>query len=161
MNGWASGGGRSEIYCGRLSWCFDVETPRTLWQHVGSRGQVRGRHDRPTHQRRADAPAHQAGFDPIEQAFGKLKSYLREACARSQQELMEVIGEAMSTISTSDAVTSSSTAATGQWFNLYDRRFRLAPRGPREPVVQLVTGGYDDLGSRCRVLRGSSNGGIQ
>ena len=66
---------------------------------------------------------------------------------------MEVIGEAMSTISTSDAVTSSSTAATGQWFNLYDRRFRLAPRGPREPVVQLVTGGYDDLGSRCRVLR--------
>jgi transposase len=42
-------------------------------------------------------------FNPIEQAFSKLKSYLREACARSHQTLMEVIGEALRTISASDA----------------------------------------------------------
>jgi transposase len=41
-------------------------------------------------------------FDPIEQAFSKLKSYLRAACARSQDTLMELIGEALSTISASD-----------------------------------------------------------
>jgi hypothetical protein len=37
------------------------------------------------------------------QAFSKLKSYLRDACARSRQMLMEVIGEALSTNSASDA----------------------------------------------------------
>ena len=41
--------------------------------------------------------------DPIEQAFSKIKSYLREACARSQDKLMEIIGEALSTITASDA----------------------------------------------------------
>jgi transposase len=32
-------------------------------------------------------------FNPIEQAFSKLKSRFREACARSQQTLIELIGE--------------------------------------------------------------------
>ncbi len=45
-----------------------------------------------------------SGFQPHrEQAFSKLKSYLREACARSHETLMEVIGEALCTISASDA----------------------------------------------------------
>jgi transposase len=48
-------------------------------------------------------PPYSPDFNPIEGAFSKLKSYLRDACARSQQALMEVIGEALSTISTSDA----------------------------------------------------------
>jgi transposase len=48
-------------------------------------------------------PPYSPDFNPIEQAFSKLKSYLREACARSRQMLMEVIGEALSTISASDA----------------------------------------------------------
>ena len=48
-------------------------------------------------------PPYSPDFNPIEQAFSKLKSYLRDACARSQRALMEVIGEALSTISTSDA----------------------------------------------------------
>jgi transposase len=48
-------------------------------------------------------PPYSPDFNPIEQAFSKLKSYLREACARSQQRLMEVIGQALSTITTSDA----------------------------------------------------------
>ena len=48
-------------------------------------------------------PPYSPDFNPIEQAFSKLKSYLREVCARSQDMLMEVIGEALSTISASDA----------------------------------------------------------
>jgi transposase len=49
-------------------------------------------------------PPYSPDFNPIEQAFSKLKSYLREACARSQQTLMEVIGQALSTITASDAL---------------------------------------------------------
>jgi transposase len=48
-------------------------------------------------------PPYSPDFNPIEQAFSKIKSYLREACARSQQTLMEVIGEALHTITASDA----------------------------------------------------------
>jgi transposase len=48
-------------------------------------------------------PPYSPDFNPIEQAFSKLKSYLREACARSQDMLMEVIGEALRTITASDA----------------------------------------------------------
>jgi transposase len=48
-------------------------------------------------------PPYSPDFNPIEQAFSKLKSYLREACARSQQRLMEVIGQALIVLSASDA----------------------------------------------------------
>jgi transposase len=48
-------------------------------------------------------PPYSPDFNPIEGAFSKLKSYLRGACARTQQTLMEVIGQALSTISASDA----------------------------------------------------------
>jgi transposase len=48
-------------------------------------------------------PPYSPDFNPIEQAFSKLKSYLRAVCARTQQTLMEVIGQALSTISASDA----------------------------------------------------------
>jgi transposase len=48
-------------------------------------------------------PSYSPDFNPIEQAFSKLKSYLREACARSYETLTEVIGEALRTISASDA----------------------------------------------------------
>jgi transposase len=48
-------------------------------------------------------PPYSPDYNPIEQAFSKLKSYLREACARSQQRLMDLIGEALSKISASDA----------------------------------------------------------
>jgi transposase len=48
-------------------------------------------------------PSYSPDFNPIEQAFSKLKSYLREACARSHETLMNVIGEALRTISASDA----------------------------------------------------------
>jgi transposase len=55
---------------------------------------------------RADLPAALPSpeYNPIEGAFSKLKSYLRAACARTQQTLMDlIIGQALSTISASDA----------------------------------------------------------
>jgi transposase len=48
-------------------------------------------------------PSYSPDFNPIEQAFSKLKSYLREACARSHEMLVEVIGDALGTISASEA----------------------------------------------------------
>jgi transposase len=48
-------------------------------------------------------PPYSPDFNPIEQAFSKLKSYLRAACARSRDALMELIGEALRTITVSDA----------------------------------------------------------
>ena len=48
-------------------------------------------------------PSYSPDFNPIEQAFSKLKSYLREACARSHETLIDVLGEALRTISASDA----------------------------------------------------------
>jgi transposase len=48
-------------------------------------------------------PPYSPDFNPIEQAFSKLKSYLRAACARTKDTLMKVIGEALSTITVSDA----------------------------------------------------------
>jgi transposase len=48
-------------------------------------------------------PPYSPDYNPIEQAFSKLKSYLRAACARTQQTLMKVIGQALRTITTSDA----------------------------------------------------------
>jgi transposase len=48
-------------------------------------------------------PPYSPDYNPIEQAFSKLKSYLREACARSPQTLVEIIGEALRTITVSDA----------------------------------------------------------
>jgi transposase len=47
-------------------------------------------------------PPYSPDFNPIVGAFSKLKSYLREACARSQKTLMEIIGQALRTITTSD-----------------------------------------------------------
>jgi transposase len=47
-------------------------------------------------------PPYSPDYNPIELAFSKIKSYLRAACARSQDTLIEVIGQALSTISASD-----------------------------------------------------------
>ena len=59
----------------------------------------------------------------IEQAYSKLKGYLRGACARSHETLMDVIGEALIVRSALRMPRTSSTiVATGQWFNLYDSR---------------------------------------
>jgi len=49
-------------------------------------------------------PPYSPDFNPIEQAFSKLKGYLRGACARSHEMLMELIGAALRKITISDAL---------------------------------------------------------
>ncbi|CAN5682223.1 hypothetical protein BH20ACT10_BH20ACT10_18420 [soil metagenome] len=48
-------------------------------------------------------PPYSPDFNPIEQAFSKIKSCLREASARVHGTLMEAIGEALRTITATDA----------------------------------------------------------
>lgn len=48
-------------------------------------------------------PAYSPDFNPIEQAFSKLKTYLRRVRARTQDALETAIGEALDTITATDA----------------------------------------------------------
>src|SRR5215216_583579 len=42
-------------------------------------------------------------YNPIEEAFSKIKEILRRACARTREALVEVLGEALSAVSLRDA----------------------------------------------------------
>ena len=48
-------------------------------------------------------PAYSPDLNPIEEAFSKIKSILRRAGARTKEALLEVLGEALSTVSAQDA----------------------------------------------------------
>jgi transposase len=48
-------------------------------------------------------PPYSPDFDPIEEAFAKIKSLLRKAEARSREALIEAIGQAISAVSARDA----------------------------------------------------------
>ncbi|MGA7672421.1 MAG: IS630 family transposase [Nitrolancea sp.] len=48
-------------------------------------------------------PAYSPDFNPIEQAFSKLKTQLRQAEARTQPALEDAIGSALATITSADA----------------------------------------------------------
>ena len=48
-------------------------------------------------------PAYSPDFNPIEEAFGKVKGMLRQAAARTKDALVDVLGEALSAISAQDA----------------------------------------------------------
>ena len=48
-------------------------------------------------------PAYSPDYNPIEEAFSKIKSLLRKAAARSKEALVEAIGAALSTIDPKDA----------------------------------------------------------
>ena len=69
-------------------------------------------------------PPYSPDFNPIEQAFSKIKGLLRRAEARTREALIEAMGIALCTVTARDARGSSSTAATARWVNRYDRRFR-------------------------------------
>lgn len=47
-------------------------------------------------------PPYSPDFNPIEQAFSKLKAYLRRAGERTREQLWEAIGAGLATITTSD-----------------------------------------------------------
>ena len=48
-------------------------------------------------------PAYSPDYNPIEEAFAKIKNLLRKAAARSKEALVEAIGVALSTIDPKDA----------------------------------------------------------
>ena len=48
-------------------------------------------------------PSYSPDFNPIEEAFSKIKNLLREAEARSREALLEVIGAVISAVSGQDA----------------------------------------------------------
>jgi DDE superfamily endonuclease len=48
-------------------------------------------------------PAYSPDFNPIEEAFSKIKGMVRRAGARTKEALVEVLGEALSAISARDA----------------------------------------------------------
>ena len=48
-------------------------------------------------------PAYSPDYNPIEEAFAKIKNLLRKAAARSKEALVEAIGVALSAVSAQDA----------------------------------------------------------
>ncbi len=48
-------------------------------------------------------PAYSPDLNPIEEAFSKIKALLRKAAARTREELVEAMGEALSAITPRDA----------------------------------------------------------
>ena len=48
-------------------------------------------------------PSYSPDYNPIEEAFAKIKNLLRQAVARSKEALIEAIGEALSAVSAQDA----------------------------------------------------------
>jgi transposase len=49
-------------------------------------------------------PAYSPDYNPIEEAFSKIKNLLRKAAARSKEALVEAIGQALSAITPEDAL---------------------------------------------------------
>src|SRR5215217_7536055 len=79
-------------------------------------------------------PAYSPDFNPIEEAFSKIKGMVRRAGARTKDALVEVLGEALSAVSAQDApeVTSSMPATTHEpnYCETCCKRLRGVPEGP-------------------------------
>ncbi len=66
-------------------------------------------------------PSYSPDYNPIEEAFSKIKEILGGACARTREALLEALGEALSAISSRDVPGgSSSTPVTILWINYYE-----------------------------------------
>ncbi len=63
-------------------------------------------------------PAYSPDLNPIEEAFSKVKAYLRKAAARMREALVEAMGQALSAITPRDAA---------GWFAHCGYRFRGQP----------------------------------
>jgi transposase len=66
-------------------------------------------------------PSYSPDYNPIEEAFSKIKQILRRGCARRGEALLEALGEALSAVSASGMPRdSSSTPVTILWVNYYE-----------------------------------------
>ena len=75
-------------------------------------------------------PPYSPGFNPIEEAFAKLKVLLRKAGARSREVLIEAMGWALEALTARDARNIFSIVATEHCINCYDRCSRGHAGGP-------------------------------
>ena len=48
-------------------------------------------------------PAYSPDYNPIEEAISKIKALLKKAAARTQEALIEAMGEALASVTTQDA----------------------------------------------------------
>jgi phosphopantetheine adenylyltransferase len=67
-------------------------------------------------------PSYPPDFNPIEEAFSKIKTFIRKAEARSHEALIEAMGAAISASRLEMLAVSSSTAGTLNRFNHYEER---------------------------------------
>jgi len=68
-------------------------------------------------------PPYAPDFNPIEEAFSKIKGLLlRKAEASSRDALVEAMGRGISAVTPQDVRGFSSTVATVYWLNNYDKR---------------------------------------
>jgi len=78
-------------------------------------------------------PSYSPDFNPIEEAFSKIKRLVRKAEARTKEALIEAIGSALSAVrAPGTPIGSSSIAATVCRFNLYGERCRACYKLGRE-----------------------------
>jgi transposase len=84
-------------------------------------------------------PSYSPDYNPIEEAFSKVKQILRRACARTREALLEALGEALSAVSFWEPRDSSSTPVTILWVNYY------------EICCKSLSGAIEGLDSRRRV----------
>ena len=70
-------------------------------------------------------PSYSPDFNPIEQAFAKIKTHLRTADGRTFPALVTAIGAALDTITPADAVAASPTVATTFLLNSYETALGL------------------------------------
>jgi transposase len=71
-------------------------------------------------------PPYSPDFNPIEQAFSKVRGPLRRAGARTRETLVEAMGRALDEVSAREHEGSSPTAATAPRPNCYDKRSKGA-----------------------------------
>ncbi len=67
-------------------------------------------------------PPYSLDFNPMEEAFAKIKGLLQKAEARTLQALIKAMGAAISAVTATDTRGFFGTAGTAGWFNRYDER---------------------------------------
>jgi hypothetical protein len=76
-------------------------------------------------------------FNPIDEAFSKIKGVLRKAEARTREALIEAIGRAITAFTERDAYGFPSTAAMAKRLNHFDYRCQRHHRTPEDSFLEL------------------------
>ena len=80
-------------------------------------------------------PAYSPDYNPIEEAFSKIKGLLRKIGARSRETLIEVTGCALSAVSSREARGFSSMLDTALWVNYYETCCKRMTKSLPKPLL--------------------------